>query len=181
MPEVAVQQSPTAANHSPKRKRKRPSRRWPTERDFTVRSAKNEDGPAIAALLHADGPDFRHLDWSDIGTGWIVADRDGVLVGVVQVCQGKPVGRLEMLALDTTRSKTLRAKALKALLLTGCKVLAYFGSQEVQFLAPASNDDYRKIVERYGSRRMLEGVIYARPLNELAERYRQIAEELNRG
>lgn len=100
-------------------------------------------------------------------------------MGVLQWCFGKPVGRLEFLNLDRTQSKTMQAKAMKALLLTGCKVLAYLGVQEVQFLTPTSHGDYRKIVERYGSRQQSEGILYSRPLTELAERYRQIAEELN--
>lgn len=162
-----------------KKKRTRPSRRWPTARDFTIRSAVDPDGPAIAMLLAANGPDFRHLDWSDIGSGWIVADRDGEFMGSLQICHGKPIGRLEFLALDRTRSKTMQAKALKSLLLTGCKILAYFGSQECQFLVPSDQEGYHKIIERYGSRLQAEGMLYSRPLTELAERYKEMAEELN--
>jgi len=162
-----------------KRRRKRPSRRWPTAKDFKIRSAVDKDGPTIAALLAFSGPDFRHLDWHSIGAGWIVADREGEIVGALQVCHGKPIGRLELLAIDPQRSKTFKAKAFKALVLTGCKMLAYFGSQEVQFLTPADTADYHKIMERYGSRKQAEGILFSRPLTELAERYRVMAEELN--
>ena len=165
--------------HSPKRKRKRPSRRWPTERDFKVRSAKNEDGPAISALLYADGIDFRHLDWSNVGSSWLVADREGTVIGAIQFHPGKPIGRVEMLTLDRTRSKTLIAKGVKALFLKACTIITMLGSQEVQCLMPANNINYLTIIERYGARRQAEGILYTRTLSELAIRYQQLAEELN--
>lgn len=164
---------------TPKRKKKRPSRRWPTAKDFKIRSAVDTDGPVIAALLALAGPDFRHLDWHSIGAGWIVADREGEIVGALQICNGKPIGRLELLAIDPKRSKTFKAKLVKGLVLTGCKVLAVFGAQEVQVLTPADQLGYHEIIERYGGRKQSEGILFSRPLTELAERYRVLAEELN--
>jgi hypothetical protein len=71
-------------------------------RNIKVRLAANDEGPRVAELAATCGFVFSdwEIDWSDIHPHWLVADHLGELLGCLQLCYGRPVGRLEILGVD---------------------------------------------------------------------------------
>jgi hypothetical protein len=68
------------------------------------------------------------LQWDRIAPYWLVAEIGGEIVGALQTCPSRPIGRLEMLSLD--RDLTHGAKALTV------KALAYGGYGVIWAMAP---------------------------------------------
>ena len=130
---------------------------------LTVRWAKEGEGPEIQAILQADGWNpLNELDWSKCETSWFVAERDGLLLGAVQVCMGIPVARLEMLAIDPLLSQSERAIVMRDLMAHAQLAAKMFGATAVSFMIGDDMTGFQYIVTRRGAVRISTGGIFIR-------------------
>lgn len=62
--------------------------------DGIIRMAKDDDGPAIGKLFAETGLDDLEVDWtiSKVGGWWLVGERDGNIMGAIQLSLGSPFG-----------------------------------------------------------------------------------------
>jgi hypothetical protein len=102
-------------------------------RNVDVKLAADEEGHRVAELAATCGFEFPdwEINWSDVHPHWLVADHRGDLLGCLQLCYGRPVGRLEMLGVDSSLKSPTRALVVNMLLLTGCSILKEYGAQGV--------------------------------------------------
>jgi hypothetical protein len=111
------------------------------------RLALNEDGERIDELASKQtGPG---LDWSDIYPYWLVAEKDGKIIGCLNVAPSKPVGRLDFLALDDSLSPHTRSKAVRGLILQGMATLLAGGSTASVSIVPFELKSYKKILKKH--------------------------------
>ncbi len=118
---------------------------------ITVGLASNDDGNAIRKLVGFPDHINEQIDWNDIYPYWLIALNDETkVVGCVQVCLGKPVGRLEMLSLDESLTKVQKAKVTVRLTEQGFRTLKMHGVQYVSAVVPFEEKSYKKILKRRG-------------------------------
>ena len=118
----------------------------------TVRFAEPEDALALQVLT---APAFgaRVLDWEGADTrGWLVAaDGDGLIVGALHVLLGRPVGRLEMLALSDSLNGRSSHTVMRLLIDAGFAVLADTGSRIISAQVADENKGMRRFLKKnYG-------------------------------
>ncbi len=103
------------------------------------------------------------IDWSDIYPHWIVAEIDGTVVGAIEVCPGKPIGRLEFLMIGPGLSHTRRAKVTMQLIYAGMATLRQGGSQLCCWTVSFEQKSYRAILEKRGAETTLQAnIMYKR-------------------
>ena len=129
-----------------------------------VRLAQNEDGDDIHRLLLSDGFEIEELDWHDIYPYWLVAEMDGRTVACLQVCLGKPMGRLEWLAYDHGLSHPSRARVIKAMVDQGFLVLKKHGAQVAAGLVDFEDKAFKRILKKRGGVVMVSGNLIVRRL-----------------
>lgn len=117
--------------------------------EIKTRLATSEDGDAVHGLLVQNGSTYagQDIDWSDIVPYWLVAEREGKVVGALQTCPGKPMGRIEMLVMDASLSQRERAITYREMVNASLSVLRGMGAQIVAVLVPDAMQEYRKFLE----------------------------------
>ena len=120
-------------------------------RDIKARLAINDEGPRVAELAATCGFVFSdwEIDWSDIHPHWLVADHLGGLLGCLQICYGRPVGRLEALCIDKSLERLTRALVVNLLLDTGAAILKEYGAQFASGLIPFEMKWYKRWLKRH--------------------------------
>ena len=68
--------------------------------NITVRLASNYEGDLIRELVYQNGFDLDWIDWNDIYPFWLVALMEENIVGCIQVCLSRPIGRIELLSIN---------------------------------------------------------------------------------
>jgi len=121
----------------------------------TVRMATNADGEVIGALVRAGGFDLE-ADWSAVAPFWLIAETDRP-VGAVQVCPGRPVGRLEFLCFADDADDRTKLSALKMLLFQGCATLQRGGSDYASGMVPFENKWLKRRYKKAGAVTMSTG------------------------
>ena len=116
-----------------------------------IRLAENKDGRVIRGLVEKQFGVLEQLDWDDIAPYWLVAERDGRIVGAIQTCPSRPVGRLEMLTVDRTLGHREKALVIKALAYAGMGLLKGHRSAQVQMFIPEDLSEYRAVLEKRGA------------------------------
>jgi len=116
-------------------------------RDITVRMAKNDDGPAVALLM--EKLDFFQfddwaIDWCDLEPNWLVAEHDGTVLGCIQVVPAKPIGRIEVLAVDPSLGLKNRYHVVRMLTEHAVAVIGMYGAQGVSSMIPRRYETYLK-------------------------------------
>jgi N-acetylglutamate synthase-like GNAT family acetyltransferase len=114
-------------------------------RDIIIRGVKNEDGPAVAALMKkADYFQWENfeIDWSDLEPHWLVADNKGQIVGCIQVTPARPIGRIEMLCVDPDLKLLTRGYVVKHLTDHAVGVNVMYGAQAVASSIPYELQGY---------------------------------------
>lgn len=118
----------------------------------TVRLAENSEGETVRVLVERQhGKAEAVLAWDRISPFWLVAERDGKIVGALQTCPSRPVGRLEMLATARDLTHAERALTVKALAYAGMAVVKGHGAQQVQMFIPEDLEQYRTILTDRGA------------------------------
>lgn len=116
-----------------------------------IRLAQDVDGPRIGELAKLSGFTVDELDWSEVHPFWLVAEREGEIVGTIQIILAKPIGWLEMLSLDPELGHREQAMAVKALVLCGKQSLKVFGARVVMGVVPTEMTGYMRILEKRGA------------------------------
>ena len=129
-----------------------------------VRLAQNKDGDDIHGLVSSSGQEISGLDWSDIYPYWLVVEMDGRIVGCLQVCAGKPMGRLDWLAYDQGLSHQSRARVIKIMVDQGFLVLKLHGAQIVACMVDFEDKAFKRILKKRGGVVMVTGNLIVRRL-----------------
>ena len=116
-----------------------------------IRIAQNSDGPRIGELARHSGFTVNGLDWSEVHPFWLVAEREGKVVGAINLILSRPIGWLEILSLDPGLSDKDRARAVKALVLAGKAALKRFGAQMAMGSVPHELKAYKKALKKRGA------------------------------
>lgn len=132
--------------------------------DINVRIAINDDGKRIGELVKANGFQIYGLDWDDIMPYWLVAEKNGQITGTIMVSLGKPIGRLEMMAINQEMPHKTKTNTVKALLTQGMATLRKSGSQIVMGAIPFRLKSYKKILQRKGGNIAFSGNMFIYPL-----------------
>ena len=116
-----------------------------------VRLAHDEDGPRIGELARASGFGIDGIDWSSVHPFWLVAEKDGEMIGAVQLILAKPIGWIEMLVLDADLTTRQQAMAVKTLVDRSLLSLKVFGAQLAMWSVPHELKGYKRVLERRGA------------------------------
>lgn len=126
----------------------------------TIRAATNADGEKIGELSWAAGFTIEGIDWSCVEPNWLVAEYGGDVVGAVQLCPGKPIGRIELLSIDQRLPHRAKSTVVRELLFAACRVLRSLGAQFVSGLVDDTRESFMQVLSRRGVRKLSTGVIY---------------------
>lgn len=132
--------------------------------ELNIRLATDKDGLEIGDLVWRGGFRVDGIDWTDIGPYWLVAENGDGIVGCIQVCPGKPIGRMEFLVADEKLTHRERATVVKALDIQGCATLSLWGSQAASGMVPFKHKGYKRILKRRGARVMSSGNMFLKRL-----------------
>ena len=139
--------------------------------DIKARLAANDEGPRVAELAATCGFVFSdwEIDWSDIHPHWIVADHRGDLLGCLQICYGRPVGRLEILGIDPSLEKEDRSHVVELIIRSGFKLLKDYGCQASSSMIPFELKSYKRWLKRRGGVTLSTGNIIMKVFNDETE------------
>lgn len=121
-----------------------------------IRHAANTDGEAISELMFSVGYNAR-LDWSDIAGYWLVAEIEREIVGAIQICYGKPMGRLDLTGISPKLSAHRGARIYRDLVLSGLQTLHTFGAQTASGYVPFPNRNIKRFLKKIGGRSLGQG------------------------
>ena len=120
--------------------------------------------PRIGELARASGFGVEGIDWSRVHPFWLVAERDGEVVGTIQIILAQPIGWLEMLSLDPDLTRREQAMAVKALVERGTIALKAFGAQIAMGVVPSEMVGYQRILAKRGAVDTGSGQTFAKRL-----------------
>lgn len=129
-----------------------------------IRLAQDADGPRIGELARHSGFTVDGLDWSEVHPFWLVAEREGEVIGAIQIILAKPIGWLEMLVLAPELTDIARARIVKQLASAGMTALKGFGSQLVMFSVPFELKGYKRALKKRGAVVTSSGNVLAKKL-----------------
>jgi hypothetical protein len=116
-----------------------------------VRIAKTDDAADIKRLLAASDQDLP-VPFENIEGFWLVAEREGKVVGCLQICYGRPIGCLEMMALDKDLSVMASGHARWDLALTGMAMLHRSGASYVRCFIPFRDKAHKNALRKRGAK-----------------------------
>ena len=137
-----------------------------TQMDNThnIRLATDADGTAVGDLVWRGGFRVDGIDWTDLGSYWLVAENGVGIVGCLQVLPGKPIGRLEFLVVDEELTHRERATISRDLSIQGYATLKLAGAQAASNLVDFKNKSLKRILKRRGARVMASGNMFIKRL-----------------
>lgn len=127
-----------------------------------VRFATDAEGPAVGAIVKGAGHVVGGCDWSKVYPHWLVAIYRGDMVGVLQICYGIPVARLELLAFLPGVSYRARALAVKSLLSMGIVAAKKAGASMVSGCIPAAQQTFKEFLKTEGCKVLYQGNMMGR-------------------
>jgi hypothetical protein len=117
-----------------------------------ARLAENTDGEAVKALLIAAGPFDATLPFDDIHPYWIVVELPGRgIVGCVQTCPSRPIGRLEMMAVAADLTPRERGAVVRQLFYGGITCLHLNRAVVAAGFVPFELRAYKRWLKKRGS------------------------------
>lgn len=121
-------------------------------KQVSIRMAQEGDAEALAALTTAFlGP--YTVNWLNATGDWMVAEASGKVVGCLQLCIGRPIGRLEMLCVQEDLDPRSKHAIMLELARGGMFALKQMGSQIITvFVAFESKGFKRMIKKRFGGK-----------------------------
>ena len=130
--------------------------------EITVRMARNDETETVKRIVESQC-NIVGMEWVDIAPYWLVAETDRV-IGVIQVCPGRPIGRLEFLCFDSGTPDKIRVKAMRQLYLQGCATLKVGGAQFASGLIGFERKALKRWLKRNGAVVMDTGNILVKRL-----------------
>lgn len=118
-----------------------------------IRLATSRDGGMVSVLLTNAGFDLTGLpiDFNDLYPHWLVAEHEGRLVGCIQVALSKPIGYMELLAVDRTLPHPLQATLVKALCYGAMGTLKRYGATLVGGMVAFEEKNWKRVLKRRGA------------------------------
>lgn len=101
--------------------------------------------------------DAHKLDWSQADQNWLLAWREGAVVGVVQMLPAQPIGRIEYLLLDKSLGRWGRARTARALLRAACEIMSMQGISAVA--GTVTTEGLKKAMLKRGSKEAGSGTV----------------------
>lgn len=130
--------------------------------NIIIRLAENADGERIGNLVQSEGfYATAQMDWSDIEPHWIVAEMEGKILGVIQMCPGKPMGRVETLVIDPQVEGREKAMMVKSLVSAAVVAMEQYGAQMATGFVPHDLKSYRNVLKKRGAVPVDHGALYA--------------------
>lgn len=118
--------------------------------EIKVRFARDAEGMAIAQMVHCSHEAVPNVEWAKVYPYWMVAEKNGDLIGCIQVCYSIPVGRLEFMSFVPGLPYRTRALAVKALLNLGTLTLKKTGARVVAGCVGFEDKSFKEILKREG-------------------------------
>lgn len=119
--------------------------------EIVVRMSEPRDGGVLATFLAPElGPLTSAVEWADAANGgWLIAEVEGLPLGVVQILPGKPVGRIEHWHIaDGLSPREAHAVAL-ALGRNAIWVLQYMGCVAVQASVAFKSKGLKRMLKKH--------------------------------
>ena len=138
-------------------------RRVLTSEDVRIRLASNKDGKKIKELVTSAGFNI-DIPFDDIYPFWLVAEYQNEIVGCLQVCVGKPIGRLEMLATKKPLPHKIKTITVLHLMATGTNTLKESGVTMVSSMVSFKMKSFKRILQRYGGFTLTTGNLMGKKL-----------------
>jgi len=135
-------------------------------KDLRIRLAEKEDALKVKALITAVNPDgrFEDVDFSDLHPYWLLAENGRGAIGCIQMCPGRPIGRMEMLAVHDGLTHQQRAHVVKRLTDIAMVALKQQGSQYASGVVPFTAKSWKKVIKRRGGEVVSSGNLMMRRL-----------------
>lgn len=133
-------------------------------KEIRVRFARDSEGMAIAQMVHASHAGVPNVPWDKVYPSWAVAEKDGEIVGCVQVCYGVPIGRLEFLSFIPNLPFRTRALGVRALLEMGELALKKMGAQVIAGTLGFDQRGFRDILKSRGCSVVMSGNILSKAI-----------------
>lgn len=118
---------------------------------FTVRLADDSEGHRIHELVRETGFSVEDVDFSEVYPYWLVVASETEILGCIQVCPGKPLGRLELMSADKRLSGRDRAKVVKLLVTSGNETLRQGGSKLVAGMVQFGDSAWKRLLKKRGA------------------------------
>ena len=131
--------------------------------EVNTRLAENKDGKKIKELVTSAGFNI-DIPFDDIYPFWLVAEYENEIVGCIQTCIGKPIGRVEMLAAKKSLPHRICAIVVLQLLVTAINTLKQSGAVMASGVIPFTMKSYKRILRRYGCVTFATGNLMAKKL-----------------
>jgi len=117
-----------------------------------VRMALPTDAQVLAELTAVSLGPYK-VNWHDATHDWMVAELDGKVYGCVQLCLGRPIGRVEMLCVDPTLNPREKHAIMLELMRGGLFALQQTGSQVITVFGEFNNKGFKRLIKkRFGAK-----------------------------
>lgn len=121
------------------------------DRGIKVRLAIDEEGQAVGDFARHCGFDpATPLDWSNVYPYWIIAEREGEWLGLVNMAHSRPIGRLEIMCLDPDLSPPDKGITVRQLFLAGRILLRQSGSTVAASMVGFDLKSFKKACKKRG-------------------------------
>ena len=134
-----------------------------------IRLARDETGPAIAAILKDNKIELPETDWSKVFPAWLIATVDDEVIGCIMVLPAKPFGFLEFLFVKPSVSFKLRAIAIRKLCMQGAATLTLFGCSYIFGSVEKTNSKFSDILKKNGMVKAAEADLMVKRLKPYSE------------
>lgn len=132
-----------------------------------VRMALDEMGPAIEAILKANGVELG-CSWDKVFPHWLIATLDDDVIACCQIMPSKPVGYVELLYADPKFKFKLRAIALRKLIVQSMATLSVYGCHYVAGSIGEKNHKFANVLENLNFVKIQAASVYVKRLKESA-------------
>ena len=117
-------------------------------KQVTVRMAQAGDAGALAALTATFLGPYK-VNWAEATGDWMVAEVEGKVVGCLQLCLGRPIGRLEMLCVQEDLDARSKHAIMRELARGGMFALQQTGSQIITVFVAFESKGFKRMVKKY--------------------------------
>ena len=120
-------------------------------KNIAIRLAQNDDGPDIGRMFVDTHYPLDNADWGNVAGNWIVADREGEVVGALMFGATRPIGVLELLLTKPAIGKRTRERVVKMMLESGLVLLAGMNCDVAMGAVPNELLDYLTVLQNRGA------------------------------
>ena len=120
--------------------------------EIEVRMAQPQDAGNLERLTRPMLGSFP-VDWTNATGDWLVAEVGGAVCGCVQLCLGRPIGRLEMLCVAMELTPREKHAIMLELARAGMYALQQTDAQIITVFVEFANKGFKRMIKkRFGGR-----------------------------